>query len=91
DGDLILRTSDGVDFNIHKLLLGLASAPLRDMTTLGDQAAKRTDVVVVSVPETSEIFTVLLRYIYPVPKEHITSLDQISALMDVAQKYDLQA
>ncbi|KZT40263.1 hypothetical protein SISSUDRAFT_973693, partial [Sistotremastrum suecicum HHB10207 ss-3] len=46
---------------------------------------------VVGVAETSEIFTILLRYIYPVPREHITSLDQISALMDVAQKYDFQA
>jgi len=93
DADITIRTSDNVDLLLHKWLLGMASGVFKDMVTLGDRHTASTPVepnkAVVSIAETQAVFETLLQYIYPIPREPIESLDQLSLLIDAAVKYDL--
>ncbi|KZT40233.1 hypothetical protein SISSUDRAFT_1118420 [Sistotremastrum suecicum HHB10207 ss-3] len=91
DGDLIVRTSDNVEFKIHKVIMALASQVFRDMQTLDSTNtlifSPENPTPVVDVSEPSQLFDVLLRLIYPVPQPDLTSLDLVADLLVAADKY----
>ncbi|KAL1941207.1 hypothetical protein VTO73DRAFT_7419 [Trametes versicolor] len=101
--DLILRTSDLVDFRVHSQVLGLASAFFAAMLalpepTIGtphpsthDTDAASKDAPVIPVSEDSTTLELLLRLVYPMPKPHAQMEDaqmMVPALL-AATKYDM--
>lgn len=97
DGDLVFTSSDRVEFRVHSWLLGLACSVFKDMLafpqgpnspavnlSLKDKTLKEIDL-----SEDGETIEGMLRFIYPnVTAPRITSIDQLSTLVDAAMKYD---
>ncbi|KAI0820760.1 hypothetical protein BC628DRAFT_821393 [Trametes gibbosa] len=102
--DLILRTSDLVDFRVHSQILAQASSFFASMLALPQPAAPsasssvevqgsvKTDPPVVPVSEDSATFELLLRLVYPITKHHV-QLDDPSRLvpaLQAATKYEME-
>ena len=105
DADLIFRTSDNVDFYVHKLILKKASSFFADMLTLAQDAtcssvdvsdelpessSGRVVLPIVPVAEASPVFNGLLRIFYPVCDVKRTSLTEVVDTLTVALKYGIE-
>ncbi len=75
DGDIILRSSDSVEFKVHSLLLRLASPTFAAL--IGTQ--RNEDYV--SVPLRRRVLEALLRYIYPM--EEKSQFNSVGNILDV--------
>lgn len=102
NADVILRSSDNVDFYVFKFLLSLMSPVFRDMFILpqtfeahspsGDcDADWRDGKPIVRVSEDSHIIETLLRYCDPRCKPVIENLGDVQLVLDAADKYDMLA
>lgn len=95
DADVIVRTCDGVDFRVFKLILKLASPVFKDMFKMpqpapDDDDEQRDGLPIVRVEEQSSVFGALLRFCYPqVDDPPIGALDEIVGILRAALKYDL--
>ncbi|KAG1812918.1 uncharacterized protein BJ212DRAFT_439727 [Suillus subaureus] len=95
--DIILRSSDGVDFRVFKLFLTLASPFFETMFELPQPAAgtnddSNDDLPVISVQEDSKTLDTFLRFCYPstlAEDPSLESLKDIKAILGVARKYSL--
>ena len=98
DADVIFVTGGGypAEIRAHWCVLTAASPFFCDMFSLPQPpsllsyspSTSDTHIPRIPVPETREVFTKLLRYIYPVPRPNITSLDEVSCILSVALRYD---
>ncbi|KAF8992045.1 hypothetical protein BDQ17DRAFT_1460362 [Cyathus striatus] len=59
--DTILRTSDGVNFYIHRIILILGSPFFRDMFSLPQPASIDTEKPIIDITENSKTLDSLLR------------------------------
>ncbi|KAF8747625.1 Broad-Complex, Tramtrack and Bric a brac [Rhizoctonia solani] len=84
-GDLVLRSTDNVDFSVHALFLSVASPVFSDLLKSGS----REEVVLFS--ERAELLALMLKFIYPRPTPNITSLDLLDDALRVASKYNLDS
>ncbi|KAL7280736.1 hypothetical protein ACG7TL_005678 [Trametes sanguinea] len=91
DADLIIRSSDQVDFYVHRLVLSLASPVFATMFTLPQPPDRNPPQPVVEVREDSKTLDLFLRICYPVPDPSLESLDGLKALMTAALKYEASA
>lgn len=90
-GDLILRSSDDVDFNVHSILLSLASPVFSDMLTVGTGGSAGNDKKnVITLGETAEMVALMLKLIYPLTPPTISSFEQLNQGLHVADKYQLK-
>jgi hypothetical protein len=90
--DIILQSSDLVNFRVHRLVLVTSSSFFRVMFTLPQPSNAPADgLPVVHVPEAAEVLNSLLSILYPVPPEMPHSIDNILALLAAAEKYDMGA
>ncbi|GBE80623.1 hypothetical protein SCP_0303380 [Sparassis crispa] len=90
DADIIIRSSDGVDFRVYKVVLSKASPVFKDMFTLpAEKPAQisQLSIPVVSVTEDSRTLENLLRMCYPVAQPVLTRLEDVHAVLDAAKKY----
>ncbi|KAI0752896.1 hypothetical protein C8Q80DRAFT_1267366 [Daedaleopsis nitida] len=94
DADVVLRSSDSVDFKVHKHTVSLASpvlaalihhAPRPPPPPSGSRRHRRRPVV--SLSEPSEFLEIFLRFVYPVPEPPVT-LHDLATLLELAAKYD---
>ncbi|EIW79746.1 hypothetical protein CONPUDRAFT_58140 [Coniophora puteana RWD-64-598 SS2] len=88
DTDIVLRTSDNVDFHVFKIILSLASPVFKDMFTI-PQPSSHSDVVHIS--EDSSTIEILLLFCYPVVNPLIKDLEEAGHLLEAARKYDIAA
>ncbi|KAM5530302.1 hypothetical protein V8D89_016026 [Ganoderma adspersum] len=92
DADLILRTSDHVDFLVHRQLLVIASPFFECMLSLpqapSDQADRPPDKVVIDISEDSRTMDIFLRFLYPVMDAEIMEISLLPSVLDAAVKYD---
>ena len=94
DGDVILRSTHDTgsrDFQVHKLVLSLASPVFRDTFKhpLPSSATSNVDIVdVVGHPRAVEL---ALRFIYPTSLPTIDDLTLLSEALIFADKYDIEA
>ncbi|KAI0744278.1 hypothetical protein C8Q80DRAFT_888928 [Daedaleopsis nitida] len=95
--DIILRTSDTVDFHVYSHVLILASPFFETMLSLpqpslsspGD-AQTADNRPVIDVSENSDTLETLLRICYPIERqESVRSLAQMEAEWNAAVKYDM--
>ncbi|KAJ7458247.1 hypothetical protein FB451DRAFT_1097839 [Mycena latifolia] len=88
--DVILRSSDGADFPVHRAILALVSPFFRDMFALPQPEAEPT-LPVVQVAEGSAALDQALRFFYPGAQPAVATLDELRAILDVlVSKCDMQ-
>lgn len=90
--DIIIRTSDNVDFYVYKAILAIASPFFDYMFSLAQTAATPTDNVTqdpVVVSEDSDTMDCLLRLCYPIDDPNIADLDQLDRVLEAAMKYQM--
>ena len=92
--DLILRSSDGVNFHVVKIILSLASSVFADMFTLptpqnssDDPTTTTTTTVVCS--EDAETLDLALRHCYPIRSPEVAKLRDARILLEFARKYQV--
>lgn len=96
DADVIIRSSDNVDFRVFKLLLLLGSPFFRDMFALpqaseGDPSGETKDgLPVVQVTEGRKVLEMLLSSCYPMDPPPLDQLEDVESLLKVAIKYSVE-
>lgn len=94
--DIILRSADGVDFHVYKLILSLMSPVFKDMFALpqpeSESQSDVSSIPVITVIEGSTTLKSLLLLCYPsAATPTFRSLDDARVVMKAASKYDMQA
>lgn len=88
--DVVLRTSDKVDFHVHKVILTLASPFFETMFTLPQP---RTEIVapkpIVDITETSTTIDTILRMCYPTVPKGMAEIAHIVDVLVAALKYEM--
>jgi hypothetical protein len=85
DADIILRSSDGADFHVHKVIISLISPDLLD-----NESTEIGNLPIFKVPENRVTLSTLLRLCYPNSDPDTVSLkssDLCKAVLIAAQKY----
>ena len=98
DGDIIIRSSDGIHFRMMKLLLSLASPIFKDMFSLPRSADENIDeflhgLPIVDLTESSRTIENLLSSCYPAiygKTSGLQGLSDVSALLEAAKKYEME-
>ncbi|KAJ7636227.1 hypothetical protein FB45DRAFT_1137708 [Roridomyces roridus] len=88
--DAVLRSSDGADFYVHRLILSLASPVFETMFSL-PQAETTPDLPVVDLSECAVVLEGTLRLIYPGACPNIETTDLLQEITEVLLKYDMQS
>lgn len=97
--DVIIRSSDNVDFRVIKLFLSFASPFFRDMFALpqmpeGENSNEMSDgLPLITVTETSKTLESLFLLCYPVTTVDppvLELLEDVHALLDAATKYSVE-
>ncbi|KZS91900.1 hypothetical protein SISNIDRAFT_393178, partial [Sistotremastrum niveocremeum HHB9708] len=90
DSDLTIRTSDKVEFRVHKSILSFASGVFKDMLGLDSLPSSNVSPQkIVDVTEDGESMEAVLRYIYPLPHPIFKTMDQIVMMLDLSDKYNV--
>lgn len=101
DADLVLRSSDSVDFPVHQAFLP-KSSPFKTILslrqpsvsapndTVGPSNHPRGSVPVIPVVEKSSVIRVLLSYLLPITPVLPDSLDDAMDFVSAAYKYDME-
>ena len=93
NADIVLRSSDLVDFHVHRSVLVNSSPIFGDMFSLPQPPNELVPeaLPVVHLSEDAEILNSLVSLLYPVPPEIPCSYVDILALLAAATKYDMNA
>jgi hypothetical protein len=89
--DLVLRSAspNAVDFRVHQCILAVSSPFFEHMFTLPQPQASEPIVPIVEVSESAEVLEKLLRFIYPLPNPVLSTLKDITEVLEAACKYDV--
>lgn len=88
DADIILRSSDGLNFRVYKVLLAKASPVFKDMLSMPQT---HDDVQIVPLTDNGAILEKMLRLIYPIYNAPYESLDDVSNIITICGKYHLDS
>jgi hypothetical protein len=88
DANLIIRSSDFVDFRVHKPLLAMASPVFKDLQSLPQPSDSEfvDGLHVVQLSEDSELLNSLLTVLYPVPTVMPNSYEKVLYLLATRQR-----
>lgn len=92
DADLVLVTCEATRrFHVHRSILSIASPFFHDMFSLPQKQphTPNDDTPEVQMTETEQVLEALLRFIYPVEDPHISSLTELSRILEAAVKYEM--
>ena len=95
DADIILRSSDQVDFHVHKIILSLSSPFFKSMFSLpqpNEGVPEKHHPIVVDMSEDRTTIEALLTFIYPAVVSDPPEFDSLDKIMDAfvaAKKYDM--
>ncbi|KAJ6468516.1 hypothetical protein C8R47DRAFT_1024602 [Mycena vitilis] len=88
--DIILRSSDNIDFRAHRLVLALAS-PIFEHMFASAQPESQPEVPTVQMAESGAVLERILRFWYPGTEPVVENLDQLHEILELLiQKYDMQ-
>ena len=93
DADVILESSDLVNFRVRKSILATSSPVFDDLFSLPHPPGHQVvdGLPVVHLPEDAEVLNSLVTMLYPVPSSIPDSDDKILTLLAACQKYDMTA
>ena len=91
DASIILRSSDQVDFRVHKSLLAMSSPFFKDLLSLPQPPDDKLvdGLPVVRLLESSGLLNGLISLLYPVSPVKPSSYEKVFALLAACQKYDM--
>jgi hypothetical protein len=87
DTDTILRSSDGKEFRVHRLVLSLASPVFQGMFNLHQPNEPPSQIPTIDLLESANILQPFIQYIYPQTPPKISDLPTWEALYIIADKY----
>ena len=87
DTDTILRSSDGKELRVHRLILSLSSPVFQGMFSLPQPTDPSSEIPSVDVPNCSDILQPFIQYLYPRPPPKISDISTWEALYAIADKY----
>ncbi|OBZ74808.1 hypothetical protein A0H81_05205 [Grifola frondosa] len=97
DADVVLRSSDNVDFRVHRMILSVASPVFKDMFHIPPPAAlavedthPETGLPLVQLAEDSRTLDNFLRLCYPFKQPVMDCLEDIHAFLRAARKYEYE-
>jgi hypothetical protein len=96
DGEIIIRTSDNVDFSVFKCFLGYSSHVFKDMFLLPQQAVKddlKDGKPIIHTTETADIWKTLLAFSYPMwaaDPPVLDSLEEVLSVLESSKKYMME-
>ena len=88
DADVILRSSDGKDLRVHRIILSLTSPVFQGMFNLPQPIESPSQIPTIDVPESSDILQPFLQYLYPRSPPKISDVAMWADLYTIAHKYD---
>ncbi|KDQ50425.1 hypothetical protein JAAARDRAFT_199979 [Jaapia argillacea MUCL 33604] len=89
--DIIIRSSDGVDFRMFKIILSLASRIFRDAFESPASTEQSKDgVSYVVVGEDSRTLTILLGSVFPGKTSNFETLTDVRTVMEASFKYEME-
>ncbi|KAF8992040.1 hypothetical protein BDQ17DRAFT_1254298, partial [Cyathus striatus] len=86
--DIILRTSDNVNFYVYRVILSVASPFFESMFSLPQSILDDVNHPVIDVSEDSKILDPLLRLCYPVDDPIISDPTFLGDVLEAALKYE---
>ncbi|KAH9049780.1 hypothetical protein EDB83DRAFT_1386921, partial [Lactarius deliciosus] len=91
DANVIIRSSDQVNFRVHKSLLAMSSSLFDDLFSLPQPPDGEIvdGLPVVQFSEDAYLLNILVSLIYPVPPIIPGSYEKVFALLAACQKYDM--
>ena len=91
DANIIIRSSDKVDFRVHKSVLAVSSPFFRDLFSLPQPPDDELvdGLPLVQLPEVSGLLNGLVSLLYPIPPIIPSSYEKVLALLAACQKYDM--
>ena len=93
DADIIIRSSDRVNFRVHKSLLAMSSPFFEDLLSLPQPPDSELvdGLPVVQLPEGAGLLNSLVSLLYPVSPVIPSSYENVFALLAACQKYDMES
>jgi hypothetical protein len=93
DANIIIRSSDQVNFRVHKSVLAVSSPFFKDLLSLPQPPdAEIVDgLQVVALPEDSGLLNSLISLFYPVTPVIPDSYQKVLALLAVCEKYEMES
>jgi hypothetical protein len=91
DADIIVRSSDQVNFRVHKSLLAMSSPFFEDLLSLPQPPDDEIvdGLPVVQLSEDASLLNCLVSLLYPIPPVRPSSYEKVFALLVACQKYDM--
>ncbi|KAI0255776.1 hypothetical protein BJV78DRAFT_572491 [Lactifluus subvellereus] len=91
--DIILRSSDDVNFRVFKIILSLASPVFAQMFSTPQSASHKPadELPVVTISEDSQALDLALRHCYPTRSPELVELKDAHILLEFAHKYQVDA
>ena len=90
DTDTILRSSDGKEFRVHKVILSLASPVFQGMFGLPQPPEPPSQIPTIDVPESSDILAPFLQLLYPRSPPKVQDIATWATLYATAEKYSAE-
>jgi hypothetical protein len=93
EASIIVRSSDKVNFRVHKSVLAMSSPFFKDLLSLPQppDAEVVDGLPVVALPEDAGLLNSLISFLYPVTPMIPDSYQKVFALLAVCQKYDIES
>ena len=88
--DAVLRSSNGKEIRVHKIILSFASPVFQGMFGLPQPTGSLPQIPTIDVTEFSGILEPFIQYIYPCSPPKVSDVAMWSALYTVADKYQAE-
>ncbi|KAH9058207.1 hypothetical protein EDB87DRAFT_1578199 [Lactarius vividus] len=93
DANIIIRSSDQLNYLVHKSLLTMSSPFFKDLLSLpqppDDELVEGLPVIQLS--EDADLLNSLISLLYPIPSVIPDSYEKVFALLAACQKYDMES
>ena len=91
DANIILRSSDQVNFRVHKSVLAMSSPLFDDLFSLPQPPDDELvdGLPVVQLSEDADLLNTLISLLYPIPDVIPGSYEKVFALLAACQKYEM--
>ena len=94
EASIILRSSDQVNFRVHKSVLAMSSPFFKDLLSLPQPLAPDAEIdglPVIELPENAGLLDSLIPFLYPITPVIPDSYQKVFALLAACQKYEIES